>query len=82
LRDPAALDGFLLACEADARGRTGYESATYDQGQYLRSAFAAASAVDSTDVPAGCPAGPDFGAALRALRIAAISEWLGSGSPA
>jgi len=45
-RRPLQLEQFLLACEADARGRTGFEERPYPQADRLRRAFAAASALD------------------------------------
>ncbi len=38
-RKPLRFEKFLLACEADARGRLGYENRSYPQGDYLREAF-------------------------------------------
>ena len=38
-RKPLRFEKFLLACEADARGRPGYENRSYPQGDYLREAF-------------------------------------------
>lgn len=37
-RKPERFEHFLLACEADARGRTGYETTSYPQADYLRQA--------------------------------------------
>ncbi|GLQ33379.1 multifunctional CCA addition/repair protein [Litoribrevibacter albus] len=37
-RKPERFEEFLLACEADARGRTGYEDSDYPQADYLRTA--------------------------------------------
>ena len=45
-RRPLQLTQFLLACEADARGRTGFEERPYPQADRVRAAFAAASAID------------------------------------
>ena len=45
-RRPTQLTQFLLACEADARGRTGFEERPYPQADRVRAAFAAASAID------------------------------------
>ena len=36
LRRPERFEDFLLACEADARGRTGFEDRPYPQADYLR----------------------------------------------
>lgn len=46
-RRPERFEQFLLACEADARGRTGFERRDYRQAAHLRSALAAAAAVDA-----------------------------------
>jgi tRNA nucleotidyltransferase (CCA-adding enzyme) len=52
-RRPLQLTQFLLACEADARGRTGFEERPYPQADRVRSAFAAASAIDIPALLAG-----------------------------
>lgn len=44
-RRPQRVEQFVLACEADARGRTGLEDRDYSQADYLRQAHAAALAV-------------------------------------
>lgn len=45
-RKPLRFEKFLLACEADARGRPGYENRSYPQGDFLREAFNVARDVD------------------------------------
>ena len=45
-RKPERFEQFLLACEADARGRPGYEDRDYPQGDYFRACFIAAGKVD------------------------------------
>ena len=45
-RKPERFEKFLLASEADARGRPGYEDKHYEQGDYLRKALAATKNVD------------------------------------
>ena len=35
-RRPQRFQQFLLACEADARGRTGFEDRAYPQADYFR----------------------------------------------
>lgn len=76
-RDPGGLDAFLCACEADARGRKGFENMAYPQAGFLREALQAARAVTSEAVPAQTPPGPAFGEALRRLRIEAIDAYRG-----
>jgi tRNA nucleotidyltransferase (CCA-adding enzyme) len=46
-RRPDRFERFLIACEADAKGRTGLEDKSYPQSDYLRGALGAASAIDS-----------------------------------
>jgi tRNA nucleotidyltransferase (CCA-adding enzyme) len=45
-RHPEFLKPFVLACEADARGRAGFETRPYPQAQKILVAFAAASTVE------------------------------------
>lgn len=45
-RRPERFEKFLLASEADARGRTGFEDKKFAQSDYFRKAFKAACSVD------------------------------------
>lgn len=45
-RRPEQMQQFLLVCEADARGRTGFEDTPYPQAERLRLALSAALSVD------------------------------------
>ncbi len=45
-RKPERFEKFLLASEADARGRTGYENKDYPQGNYLRQALTVTKDID------------------------------------
>jgi len=49
-RRPERFEKFLIACEADARGRTGLEERRYPQHDYLRGALTAANSVDAKTV--------------------------------
>jgi tRNA nucleotidyltransferase (CCA-adding enzyme) len=73
-RRPQRFEKFLLACEADARGRTGFENRGYAQAGYLRSAFAAASGVDISDVTDGDMEGARIGNEIQERRLRAIQE--------
>jgi tRNA nucleotidyltransferase (CCA-adding enzyme) len=73
LRRPERFDSFLLACEADARGRTGLEDQPYPQAERLRAALHAARRVDARALAARGLEGAALGEALRRERIAAIS---------
>ena len=72
-RRPARFENFLLACEADARGRTGFEQRPYPQADYFRAAFAAASSVDTSDVDA--EDGREIGRRIRERRAAALKTF-------
>jgi len=45
-RKPRRFEKFLLASEADARGRPGHENSSFPQGSFFREAFKAAQEVD------------------------------------
>ena len=49
-RRPGRFEQFLVACEADARGRAGLEDRRYQQAGYFRGAFAAAAAIDAAAI--------------------------------
>ena len=49
-RRPERFEQFLLACEADARGRAGLEDRDYPQADLFRGAFRAASSVDTATI--------------------------------
>jgi len=70
-RRPERFAQFLLACEADARGRTGFEHRDYPQAAQLRAAFDAAAAVDSASIASRQQAG-QIGEAIWRARIAAV----------
>lgn len=65
---------FLLACEADARGRTGLENKPYPQAQYLLNAAKVATSVDTAAVLDDNLQGAAIGEAVRRLRIQALND--------
>lgn len=46
-RQPDRFEAFLLTCECDSRGRTGFETRPYPQADHLRKALRAARSVDA-----------------------------------
>jgi tRNA nucleotidyltransferase (CCA-adding enzyme) len=73
LRQPERFEEFLLACEADMRGRKGFEERAYPQAERLRAALRAARAVDARKVQAERGVqGEALGRALDEARLAAI----------
>ncbi len=72
-RRPERFEKFLLACEADARGRTAFEDRAYPQADLMRQSFAAAASVDSAGIAAQHEAA-DIPEAIRVARIAAVKH--------
>ena len=79
-RRPARFEEALQACEADARGRQGFEDRAYPSGPCLRSALAAASSIDATQVAAQAQArgahGSQIADAIRVARTDAVGRAL------
>lgn len=75
-RRPERFQQFLLACEADARGRPGFENKDYPQRQLFLAAFAAANEVATTELLAKGYSGTEFAEQLRHQRILKIKEKL------
>lgn len=71
-RRPERLEQFLLACEADSRGRTGFEERHFSQPEIFHRAFAAAAAIDTRAIIAAGHQGKAIGEQLHAQRIEAI----------
>jgi len=75
-RRPERFAKYLLACEADARGRTGFENRPYPQANYLTGALAAANTVSAQDIIKAGAKGPEISAAIRTQRTAAIGAYI------
>lgn len=70
------LNDFILACEADARGRLGLENKIYPQADFMKKAAKYAVNVDSVDVLNRGLEGKQIGEAIRRLRVTAVNEFL------
>jgi tRNA nucleotidyltransferase (CCA-adding enzyme) len=79
-RRPVRFSELLLACECDARGRTGFEDRPYPQRPRLQGALDAALAVDTAKVSSDALArgwkGTAIGSAIRHARYTAVSDYL------
>ncbi|ADJ29489.1 multifunctional CCA addition/repair protein [Nitrosococcus watsonii] len=73
-RRPPRFEQFLLACEADARGRSGLENRAYPQANRLRLAFRAAAAVTARPLVAAGLQGEAIARELQQQRIKAIKQ--------
>jgi tRNA nucleotidyltransferase (CCA-adding enzyme) len=80
LRRPQRFAEVLLACECDARGRTGREQAPYAPRERLGRALNDAQSADATAVAAAAAArglvGPDIGRAVHEARVQAVQRGL------
>lgn len=75
-RRPQRFQYFLLACEADARGRPTYEDREYPQREFIQRVFTAANQVNSQPLLDRGLAGLALGNALHQARVAAVKEVL------
>lgn len=73
-RRPDRFELFLLACEADSRGRTGYEEQHFDQPEIYRAVFNAAKTLNAKELVAQGFKGKEIKEELAKKRIQAIKE--------
>lgn len=74
LRKPERFERFLLACEADARGRLGLEGREYPQADFLRHICAASTNIQAKPFLEQGLSGLALADALQKARLAAITE--------
>jgi tRNA nucleotidyltransferase (CCA-adding enzyme) len=73
-RRPARFEQWVLACEADARGRKGLENRDYPQAEHLRRARAAAASAVLDPAEREGLEGPQIAQKLRKVRLAALAQ--------
>jgi tRNA nucleotidyltransferase (CCA-adding enzyme) len=73
-RRPDRFDQFLIACEADAKGRTGFTDREYPQANQFRKYFETAQNINMQTVITNEMDGPEIAKAVHQLRINAIIE--------
>jgi tRNA nucleotidyltransferase (CCA-adding enzyme) len=80
IRRPDRFEDMLLACECDARGRTGYGDSPYPQRDRLAHALRLALQIDTSAIAASAVArglvGPALGEAIHAARVRAVEAGL------
>lgn len=74
LRRPEQLESFVQACEADYRGRKGFEERDYPQARRLAAALEASLSIKARQLDTSGLDGPTIGELLRRSRIEAISR--------
>ncbi len=75
-RRPERFEQFLLACEADARGRTGYEDKPYPQAEVFRKAHQACASVDIQSLIIPGLGGETIARKLHQQRVLAVQQAL------
>lgn len=74
LKSRARLEDFILCCEADARGRTGFEDRAYPSSDYLRAALDGISNISVADLVEAGIDGAEIGRQLHLRRTARMTE--------
>lgn len=74
-RRPERFAEFLLACQCDARGRTGFEHSDYPQREHCQQALQQASAIQATNVIQPGMQGAEIGQALQKARLRALKHF-------
>jgi len=75
-RRPERFKKFLICCESDARGRTGFEDRAYPQADYFKQALDAANEVDTESLRQQGLEGKAMAEAIKIERINLISDTL------
>ena len=82
-RKPKRVYKFVLACEADFRGRKGFEDRDYPEGRLFQAAFEAAAAVDGSSIARELQAleakGEDIAKAIHEQRLKAVQQAMKAG---
>lgn len=81
-RRPERFEQFLLAGEADFRGRPGYEDAPMPEGDAFRACFKTAASVTATEFIEAGLSGIAIGEAIRKKRLTLIEQTLAVFRPA
>jgi len=75
IRSPDKLIDFLTCCEADIKGRAGFEDAAYPSKDYLLAALEAVSQVDISDLVDQGVSGAEIGKQLNQRQIQHLTEF-------
>ena len=70
-RRPERFEQFIIACEADSRGRTGYEDRDYPQARVFLNYLKAAKSINTNDIEGQ---GKEVGREITKRRLAAMNE--------
>jgi len=73
-RRPERFEQFLIACEADARGRAGFEDREYPQAEYFQTALKVANEVDTSELQKQGLEGKALGQEIKKHQIEKIES--------
>jgi tRNA nucleotidyltransferase (CCA-adding enzyme) len=74
IRRPERFEKFLTACEADARGRAGFEDRDYSQADYFRQALKLANSVNTSVLAEQGLTGENMGRSIKQQRLSALES--------
>ncbi len=74
-RRPERFVDFLLCCEADAKGRTGFEKRDYPQAEYFQQALSLCQEITAAQVDKEKHQGKAIGEEIRRLRLTALKNY-------
>lgn len=72
-RRPDRFNDFILACQADAQGRPGFENCDYSQAELLKQALQAATHIEISDLKSQGLSGEKMREAIYRKRVQAVS---------
>ena len=75
VRKPERFEHFLLVCEADARGRLGYEKTMYPQAVLLRDAAAVFREIDTATIAKNTENKAHIADEITQVRVATMKRW-------
>lgn len=77
-RRPERFQQFLIACEADARGRTGFEEKSYPQASKFMKYFELARDIDTSHLETSNIKGKEIAVEIHQLRVNSIAKYRAS----
>lgn len=81
LKDPQGFEQILTACEADAKGRLGYEAKPYPQKAFWLAVAEVAGGIDQGAILAQGLSGAAIGEAIEKARLQSVQQWLKTPRP-
>lgn len=76
LKDPQGFEQILTACEADTKGRLGYETKPYPQKAFWLAVAAVVNSVDRAEILAQGLSGAAIGEAIEKAQLQCVQQWL------